>query len=259
MGRFKTENFYFKAENGDVVEFKSAINVYANGFFYMDFPCDIQDMLLKAGIRYERIEESTFEKLKEEAHKRFRDYFSKELVESKILIKYQIATSCSYWKSREGSIFPNGGYERERDAMIGVPSSHDSDWHGWQETIVESNAASPKPYGFQIFTIAVKREIFKYKSGNTWVKDTKINSQDAAELGDEPLLFLTSIVANTTVSYGIGMQEIEYSTEVGMFFVSLYRSIFDINEKVRDFTTPEKIKQIAQERFLLLEPETVTL
>ena len=251
MGRFKTQEYFYSDESGQKIKIKVTVNVYANGVFYFDLPTDVKLMFSGAGVSCNRIEATTFQSLEPVFKERCKDFFSKELVETKLLIRYQIATSCSYWKNRDGDIFPNGRFEDIRDKMIGVAPKYD-DFYGWQETLVSSNAASPKPYGFQIWTNVVKRELFKYKSGKVWSKDEYISSDLAATIGDEPLLFLTSIVSDSKSSYDVPIMEIDYSTEVGQFFVSMYKSIFELNERIRDFVTPEKIFELAQERFALL-------
>lgn len=183
-----------------------------------------------------RFRASTYKELIDKIGESCQDYISSELIEEKVFIRYSIATACTY-KMNGTDFVPNGAYENDSDWINGNYSG--------------TFSSDPLSYGFNVYAVPYVKQTFKYKSGKTFEKEISITYYKGdIEIGPNAK-WLHSIVRQTPLRNAT-IKEIEYTEEVAGVFVSMYKSIFAINEKVKNFTEPEQIKILASKNQKLI-------
>lgn len=251
MGVLKTVKYHNHEED---FQFSYTVSVTADGLFTTTLPSDVAVMLKVALISLENnrsgnpgfFSDKTLDALLTQVSSVITEYFSKKLVESKIVIKYTIQTTCSYCLDVDGEIVPNGMPEWVGEDRNGK--------HGykWQNGTIGQNATNPHPFGLSVFARASKKEVFQYRSGKTVSKYSYLNSGDIDREEQRYLHHLNSF-ASMSAPKGENPREIDYTENVARFFVDLLTSICRINEKIKDVLEPDKIAIIAESGQKLLE------
>ena len=166
--------------------------------------------------------DKTYEGLIKQIKSKCEEYLSKELVEEKLIISYCIDTVCSYCTTSSGEIVPNGTYDKS---------------YGWKEGTKNDSFNHHEPFTVAVSAVIYNKKVYKFKIGKEKIEYLKPNSNELGEFG-KWILNITHI--------GIGkngkQQEIEYNEETALFFVSMLKSICNINEKIKDFISPDAIK-----------------
>lgn len=257
MGKIKTEKFYMGGSEpmDQRINFKMDINVNQEGLFTCTLPEDVATKLMDAGIelsinrRGDRpgyIETKSMEELKERVQDLFNEYYSKELISETIVIKYQLETCGGYQINKAGEFCPNGQYQWTNGEEC-----------GWEEGTIKTHGSNHSPFGFTVYTRPMIKRVYRYKSGmekefneNLYhIDDTKKNIEKGY---GKNLRWLSCIVGNEENRDGT-MQEIEYTEEIAGVFVGFYITIFKINEKIREWTTPDKIQELAKSGIKILD------
>lgn len=241
MGLLKTERLKRQDLN-----FSYKIYVNKEGEFSTTLPTDIVALFSKAGIALDRnrarnqgyLFADTYEGLKKKVLELIHEYHSKETIEDKIVVQYIIQTTCSYCLDIDGNIVPN------RSPLW--TKTNDSRWKGGT---IDQHAMEPKPYGFQVYARGCQKEVNKYKSGTIKTEYHYLGINDIEE--GTYLHWLNSFAA-MTAPRGEKLKEIDYTEENAKFFVDLITSICQLNEKIKDFVTPDKILSIINSKQKLL-------
>lgn len=267
MGKLKTERISISEittlvgsslYGGDGNSFSYDINVDKEGLFSTTLPAEIVAKFEAAGVELKPnrlnnkgyFSDKTYEGLKKQVAAVVAEYLSRELVSEAIVIKYVIQTQCAYSFNDAGDIIPNCGYE------FTGRGHNDPGLAGWSGGTVDMDATHRRPFGIQVYAKPFFRRSYKYKSGVVRVEYDRLQEPDKK---DRPnLAWLDGVVgiAVPDAHWGHkdteGCAEIEYTEEVAEFFVNLLTSICKVNERIKDFLTPDAIRVIAQNKTKLL-------
>ena len=102
--------------NGQKIDFETPVNVTKEGVFTTTLPTNAVEQIQKYGLvlRNNRIgnpgyfEAKTLDELKASIKATCNEALSRELVEEKLVIKYEICTKCNYLVDDNGDFVPNG-------------------------------------------------------------------------------------------------------------------------------------------------------
>jgi len=240
MGQLKTERIKKQ-------ELDFTYNIYVNkeGQFSTTLSPDVVKLFEDAGIELHqnRMKNSgyfvsnTYEGLKDSIENVINEYYSKELLESKIVIRYIIQTTCLYCLDIDSNIVPNGEkYWTKTDS------------YSWKEGTIEQHEQRPQSFGFNVYAKPYRKETSKFKSGRIETKYEFLHHE--TERGTY-LDWLNSFVS-MTAPRGENIKEIDYTEEAAAFFVELLTSICQLNEKIKDFLTPDKLIKVIENKQKLL-------
>ena len=235
-----------KQEGTLKLEFAYTINVSKEGIFSTTLPKEIVSIFQKYGIQLScnrlnnpgYFSAETLDDLKEQVNKVVEFFFSRELINEEIIIKYQIGITCSYCKSDgvTGDIVPNGRWVN-------------GDYH-WFNGNIEVNATNQRPYGIIIYAKPFKKLTYRY-IGN--VEKEEYETLSESDINDKYYLnFLNSFCGIIEDRYQ-KKQEILYTEQSAKFFVDLIVSICQLNDKVKDFLHPDGIIKMIENRTKLLK------
>ena len=254
MAKLKTERIiiystdergYDDRSNGPALDFKIDINVAQGGEFTTTFPEDIATKLQDAGVNLRTngrrdgrkgfFEAKTLDDLLSSVHTTAKEFVSRTLINEEIVIRYGIQTACRY--ATDGKDFiPHRGF--------GGASDEFKEREGTKK-IHAMNRAS---FGFNIYTDIVTKRVYRYASGKE--KTFYVPVQESTIDDDKPnLKFLSAIYCQEKLG---DIMEIGYTEEVAEFFVSIYKVIYKINERVKDFVSPEAIMKLIENKTKLL-------
>ena len=251
MPKLRTERILMdKEDKEDILDFKYDIYVDKEGLFSTTLPPVIVDKFIKANIDLKKnrmsnpgyLCDKNIEKLVEMVKDICKEYFSRERISHKIVIRYVIKTSCAYCLDIEGNIVPNARKEWTRFEERPV-----NDWRHGTET---QHATSPLPFGMEVYAKPYHKNIFRYKSGKEKIEYDEITTWDGDVAKDKDkqynLHYLQSI-GSIAVPKGKYLQEIEYNESTAKFFVDIIRGICLINEKIKQFSEPDAIIKFLQD------------
>lgn len=253
MPKFKTVNFCFvdQEENhhSDKFEFSAKICINAKGMFYVNLPTFVVESFRSVGIdtgqktKLNRqsaqtetegyFESDTFDGLLAEINALGQDYVSKEIVSQRLMIEYAVETDCHY-AVENGGVFPNGYYIKNKEAG-----------NYWRSGTLRELTSGSTVYGFQIYARPFLEVVYRYRSGKSFTK--KLFSSSFLEEIGENGKWLADVVRQMSPRQGT-LHEIEYTEGIAGFFRSLFESLFQLNERLAEGLTPERIKLLADSR-----------
>ena len=234
------------------IDFETAVNVTKEGIFTTTLPKDAVEKISEYGLELSRnrlgnpgyFEAKTLEELKKNIREKCLDALSRELVEDKLVIKYEILTECAYCKDTDGELVPDGYWLKERDGS------------GLTDKWVDGNSNRPNSChtpGIRVWAKVYHKRRYRYQSG----KELTVLKPYAAKRGrsDSSLDWINSLVGTCpskgTSSMGFALSEKEYNRALQLlpevdateknaqFFVTMHKMIFKMNELFAGFANPE--------------------
>lgn len=229
-----------------------SIGVTVDGIFTTTLPEDMVKIFEAANIDLDTnrnkkkgfFSDKTIDGLQKQIGDVVKEFNSRTLVSETIVIGYVIQTTCSYCINDKDEFVPNGQWIE--DGMF----NKDYKRYGWKHgTVSNHDSAHPKPTGILLWCKPQVKKEYVYKSGKkkTEFEDVPSDIQET----DINLKWLCGLCAQSIPSES-RPKEIEYSPNVAAFFVSMFKSIYAINEKVKQMVEPEAIQLLADSgaRFL---------
>jgi hypothetical protein len=241
MKKFKTEKLSFDGAEKKELQFSIDISINNDGVFTTQLPENITQLFENAGIQMGKnlrgrngyFQDKSYDNLILSVSAAAKTYLSEELIEEKTVIRYIVRTTCSYML-KDDDVTPNGYW-------AGKDGGH------WREGTISQNASSRHPFGLLIWVEPKVKKTFKYKTGRTRIQygHTRYHMENRNP-GDPDynLCWLASICSMSEPESGT-KQEVDYTEEVAAVFVGMVKWICFMNEKIKDFLTPEGIQQIA--------------
>jgi hypothetical protein len=235
MPKIKTINMRVKD-----LEFKYDVYVNVDGLFTATIPIDIAEELIKCKIdlSYNKLKnpgyffDRTLDGLNLKIKEKVDLYFSKELIEEKVIIKYIIQTRCSYVLGQDKEIFPNGYYLKNSPKKGCI----------WSDGTIDVNATYPSPFGFLIYVKPFVKKTYRYLNEKIQTEYLRIQDVDIEQLEKKPYLkWLSDILTICEPDGHEKVKEIDYDEKTARFFVDLIKSVCQLNEKIKDFLNPEKL------------------
>lgn len=255
MAKIGTESVYvrednFSRENGQFISFKYSIDVSTKGVFSTMLPADVIEKFKQSNIELHknRVDKegylcaNTFDELKKRVESLCQEYLSRELISETIILKYGIKTQASYCVSTEGEIVPNAQSQWIKGER--TPATD------WRNGTVTQHASSPLPFGIMVYVKPYFKQVYKYASGQLKEELSPVYDSFPDKENQPNLHWLTAICSMSPKDLSI--QEIPYTEEVAAVFVNMVKAICSVNERVKDFTSPEHILYLAQNNQKLL-------
>lgn len=234
----KRDDFFFKYD----------VNVTSEGVFTTTIPKEAAEKLKAANIDISRnrlgnpgfFQDKTLDGLQRQVSAIVAEYYSREMTDERIVIRYQIRTTCSYCLNTEGVPVPNG-----QQRWTG------SSEYKWENGTTPTHSSNTEPFGLLLWVEVNTRRSYKYRSGTEKVEYDTAQWNDFEEQDKPNLDYLTSIRSIDTI-YGEKTQEIDYTEAVAAVFVGMLKAIFMMNERIKEWTTPEAITRLAESKHKLL-------
>ena len=228
--------------------FTTSVHVDTEGHFSTTLPETITTLLAEHGIKtgqsrakkwgyYRR---DTLAGLKEAVGADLKTLCSEKEIDRREIIRYAIATACSYAISKDGQFMPFADPDM-------------TDGTGWHDGTVERNANCRGPFGIQVYAHcyrkityrfdATGKERVEYESMREFNHSTeRCMADDVQWLCNIPCLAPTS---DRFGEYALKTSEIPLTSANAAFFVNLLKSLFSLNEKLKPFLNPEGIQTLA--------------
>jgi len=221
-------------------------------------PPEVSELFEKANIRLDTnqlgnmgyFNAESLADLQDQVNEIIAEYFSRELTEEKLVIRYIIQTTCAYCLDIDGKVVPNGSPEWVK-----------SNEYMWINGTIDQHASQTHPFGINVYAKPQRKEVYKYKSGmvkteyhnvDTYNDLKKQKDIKSVKTKDRPYLkFLDDFVAMRKPN-GEELKEIDYTEDSAKFFVDMLVSICHINEKIKDMLEPDKIQHIIDSKQRLL-------
>lgn len=243
-------------ENGQKIDFETTVNVTKEGIFTTTLPKPAVNQLEEYGLKMEinragnpgYFGAKTLEELRAAVKAACREALSRECIEEKLVIKYEIKTECIYCRDSDGTPVPNGYWLKEQ-----------SD-NGLTDRWVHGNGrtdGAPKVHtpSISVYARVFHKKRYRYQSGKELVElERYIPARTGNRDNWTPLDWLNSLIdvlPSRMTETGFRPNEKEYkqilerlpeveATEKNaLYFVTMYKLIFKMNELFRDFSQPE--------------------
>lgn len=255
MAKVKSHRISIQDDNSPhsiLLTFSFDINVDKEGEFSTTIPKETVEMFKAANIDMKRNrlgnEGYFFDKTCEGLIKQIKffadEYCSRELVSETLILKYCIQTQASYSLNEAGEVIPSSE-DKWKPKKSGEYGLH-------RDGNIQIHASARRPYGVLVYAQAFIKQEYKYKSGATKIEYAhvhRINRTEEIMEKNPNLSWLHSLwnIAPPKDSES-KIEEIEYTENIGLFFVNLIKSICMINEKIKDYLTPEHIKILSEKQ-----------
>ena len=211
------------------LDFDYFVNINKDGLFTTYLPNNIVEKLESYGISVNRgrgnksgyFQTNSMQELVKSVTEIMLKFSEKKLISTKIVLRYEITTRCSYCKADNGEIVPNGYWETK--------INNNENYH-WQNGSVAMDSLNTNPFGFLVFVQPRQKKTWKYPDGETFEEYTSIDKKDIKE--SSTLDWLNSICSIEPYDKD-KVKDIDYSEKVGLFFKNMLMYIFNLNEKLK--------------------------
>lgn len=235
---------FYKSEN---LSFQYDVNIDKEGNFATTIPGEVVEKLKEVGIELKTnrlrnegyFYSDTLDGLEKVVKAECDNYSKKELVEKRIILRYSLDTSCSYCRTKDGTLVPNGSYARKLDGDY-------TNTFGTDET----NERHSKPFGFSCYVKPFIVTVWKFPDGRIQNVYEHLRDEDSQ---DEIIRWLVGL-ASMSIAFDTKYKEIDYTPELGLFFKNIILYIFRMNERfIQVFGKEMDITKALSTNFLMLE------
>lgn len=218
--------------------FDCPVNITVDGFFTATLPEDISKIFIEKGItldinrkgRRGFFDSNTLNGLKKKIEDKISELCSEEEISREKVIRYSVETACSY-SFVHGQFWPTCCFGQENG-------------NGWRDGTIERNSTHRGPYGLWIYAEPLEKVVFRFKAtGFTRTEYHPLREQTFMP-PDSDLQWLSTL-ASIEESDDMKVKEVPLTDETLNFFVSLFKSLFALNEKIKPFLDPEGIQKLA--------------
>lgn len=236
-------------ERDDYLQMDFIIYVNAEGLFTTLLSKELADTLEAANIElsYSRskrdrkgyFESKTKEGLLLQIKKVGEEYCSREMVKEEIVLKYSIASYCSFGFTVDDKIIPNLAWHKD-----GKIDQH----RDWQQGTVYTHAAKKRPTGVLFYVKPYWKRVYSYKSGKSKTEYTALSPFGGSEVKDDKryyLKYLEAICSTSPPSDG-RMKEIPYTEDRAKFFVNLFKQLCKLSHMIAQFEEPERMIELIE-------------
>lgn len=213
----------------DQIEFDYFINVTTQGLFTAYLPEEVITKLENCGIKvnYGRgskkgyFEAQSLKEIEDKIESIIQKFSEKKLISSKIVLRYEIITACSYCKTKKGEIVPNGDWEQRLNKRKG---------YNWLQGTKDMDACNREPFGFRIYVEPQRLNVYVFPDKTEHKEYIDVEDKDIKE--GSTLDWLCSITAMSPDEED-NIKDIDYSEEIGLFFKNIILYICNLNEKLK--------------------------
>lgn len=251
MPKYKTERIILDGAEKKELDFKIDVFINEDGFFTATLPDQIASLFKEKGIvlktngrrdgRLGFYKEAKYFDLIESIKFSCKEYVSRELIKTSIVIRYSIETTCAYLiDEKNNEIVPNGRW---------VSDFQKENGSFWREGTESQHASAPHPFGVRMYAKPFHKLEYRYKSGKETVEYKAVDEYYCTEC--QPNLKWIAAICSAMPTRTI--HEIPYTEKSALFFVMFYKTICGLNEKLKDFIEPDNLLDLIESHPLLLE------
>lgn len=251
MPKLKDLRILVTNEN-DKIDFTTPVSVTKDGIFTTTLPNHAYNELGTYGLamRKNRIgnpgyfEAKTLEALEKELTDFAKECISRELIEEKPVVVYEINTRCSYVKDENGELVPNGFWTKDKKAFDENRAKWvegNKSWDGFRQSVTPGISIWAKVYVFRKY---------KYASGK---ETTTYEIYDPDSRQKSPMDWINSLcntASEKETRYSMSlkdddlarMPQVDATEENCQFFVTMFKMLFKMNELFSDFNKPGAVE-----------------
>lgn len=239
--------------------FDLKVNISQDGMFTAYLPDNVIELFKESSIELKQnprrrskegfYDADTLNGITEQIRTDISEYFSRELIESKIVIKYNIRTTCAYSINAKEEIVPNCG---------SWDWGEDDENLDWRTGSVDQDCAHSKPYGILVYARPFERKAYRYKSGLEKIEYAGYYTNGHSFEDGKYLYHLASFCSMSVPGDKFGynhtekLDELDYTEDTAQFFVELLTSICRLNENIKDLLDPKSILKVIENKQKLL-------
>ena len=212
MAKVKTIRIFKRDDKTDVVliDFNVDIKVSSKGVFSATLPGEVEEQLRRIKGRYYEITGRTLDEVENAVYEDAKLLYSKEIVEDKLVIIYNIKTFCYYKQDGE-----------------------------WISGTIDENHKNP--YSFSIYCAIRRKVTMRYSNG---IEKSFLERPDKNLLGENGV-WLCELLR---IGYPLwenesDFKQIDYSEENAMFFRKFISTIFMVNDFVAANNEPRLLQE----------------
>lgn len=234
--KLKKQNINFKVDE-TWHNFEFDINVNKSGLFTTTIKPEDAQMLIDGGISLDNnrlgnpgyFESITIDGLVKDVKFVFENYFTGEIVESKIVIQYQIQAAASYMWTKDQKIIPNGGWTIDGEI---------DDEKGWCRG--NTISGSPDPFGILVYFDIKHKVVTRYKNGQEKT-EYKHESYIPENMRPDDYFFDYMVGIRSmgpimrSFSRSKKVFEMDYTLQRAQFFVQIFKGICRMVDQVTGF------------------------
>ncbi len=246
MGKLTDLQIYVLFDDQNI-SFKTPVSVTKEGVFTTTLPKDIVDKLLEydASLASNRVgnlgyfSAKKLEDLRPQIEEVIKNAISRELIEDKLVIKYEIRTQCSYVIDADGEILPNGGWVKDKEKWGDGKV-------GWREGTINMANCTFTPR-LSIYANVFNKETYQFKNGRTVVKYSPYKIENTVPGGNVDWLcgqirikseFMKSMGDEDVLKR---LPEVDATEENAAVFVQMLKFMFKANEIFKNLAKPENL------------------
>lgn len=212
--------------------FEYFINVSNDGLFTTYLPKEVLEKLEAYGVytnqglghRYGYFNDTTMAGLEEKVAALIKKFNERKLVESKIVLRYEIVTDCSYVKTKKGEIVPNGYWKARIDG------ESTSGGCRWEEGTRDGGPMHHHPFGFSIYAEPMRLNVWEYPDKEQFKEYVPLTDDEKPE--GSTLEWLDDL-CGIDPDDNNKVKDIDYTEDVGIFFKNAILYICNLNEKLK--------------------------
>lgn len=249
----KLKDIKISAKNGEEsIKIETTVNVTKDGLFTTTLPDEAVKVLEEYGIslkpnrvgRSGYFEAKALDEIILQIHTILNEALSRELIEEKLVIKYQVRTRACYALDYDNEIIPNGYWRKDGSSYgTGDPKFYNTNWREGNTNNQSVDGVTP---GISVYARVYKKQTFSYKSGKQVSSYEFYKPKDKRGSSVDWINSLSRIRAESTWDARNGnLSEVDATEENARLFVELFKFIFKANELLKDLKEPENIIQMA--------------
>lgn len=244
MGKLKDLQLSVE-KDGERLRFTTPVSVNMDGMFTTTLPKDAVSALEEYGIDLERnrlgnagfFQAETLAELENKLKAVAKDALSRELVDEKLVIKYQIRTKANYVVDRDNEIIPNGLWMKGRKPGERLIAE-------WREGNYAGYMDGVTP-GISLYARVFMKKTFSYKSGKRVSTYEFYCPKDCRGTSVDWINSLCRIRCEGAFDEKKSLPEVDATEENAALFVELFKFIFKANELLKGLEKPEAVAEIA--------------
>lgn len=245
---FKTIRFRDKD-----LDFQCKVAINADGIFTTYLPENIVMQLEAVGIRCNKnpnnrtrtgyYSDAMLAGLKDQVGRVLTEYNSSKIIETRLVIRYCIETTCAYCINDAGDIVPNGQSEWNEG----------NDSYSWATGTIDQHAAYPRPYGIRVWAAVFRKVVRERLTGKKNTDYEQLHTNDIEQMGADMTGSPYHLASFASIkSPNSDIQEIDCTEENAAFFVEMLTGICALNEKIKEKLDPKSIVKMIESRQKLL-------
>lgn len=249
-----TDLWILVTKDDQKIDFQTPVNVTKDGIFTTTLPKEAVEKISEYGLELNRnrlgnpgyFEAKTLSELKINIKTKCLEALSRELVEDKMVIKYQINTECAYCKDADGEIVPNGLWLKKE--------TEDNMTDRWVNGTGNGQFASYQAHtpSISVWACVFHKKKYRYQSGKEVTLLEKYEPK--CSRSESAIDWINSLCRcePTHISrdkFGVNekgrqliynrLPEVDATEKNAQFFKVMFQMLFKMNEMFSSFVNPD--------------------